>query len=64
MDKCGVDIENPLTDYWAIKPKWYVSKEEAEDLRRIVLYGYYYKNPPKFIHKLFFRNTDIGFRPR
>lgn len=44
MDKCGCDIEkvtgNGLDecDYWRIKPKWYVSQKEAEDLRKIILY--------------------------
>lgn len=44
MDKCGCDIEkvtgNGLDeeDYWRIKPKWYVSRKDAEDLRKIILY--------------------------
>lgn len=44
MDKCGCDIEkvtgNGLDeeDYWRIKPKWYVSRKDAEDFRKIILY--------------------------
>lgn len=44
MDKCGCDIEKATgngldeEDYWRIKPKWYVSRKDAEDLRKIILY--------------------------
>ena len=69
MDECGVDIENmyPSTEEkhprcWAIKPKWYVNKEDAEILRKIVLHGKYYKNPPKFIFRLFYGNNTFGYR--
>lgn len=71
MDKCGADIENmspsceeEYPECWAIRPKWYVNREDAEDLRRIVLYGYYYKNPPKLMHRLFYNDTRYGCRPR
>ena len=42
MDKAGCDIEEVITRncsiYYRIKPKWWVSKKDAEDLRKIVLY--------------------------
>jgi len=43
MDNCGCDIEHvEESDAWKIKPKWYVSKEEAEDLQNIVLHKEHY----------------------
>lgn len=71
MDKCGCDIEevegyhdcftNELNNY-AIKPKWYVTKQEAEDLQKIILYKWnYYGNHHKF-WKIWFKNIRDGYR--
>ena len=40
MDKCGCDIDratNVSEDYpesWIIKPKWYVTEQDAKDLQK------------------------------
>ena len=68
MDECGgVDIEKvnrkgfENVDYWKIKPKGYVSKKDAEDLRKITLYRYHHKKRSK-LWKLIFPNTNDGYR--
>jgi len=38
MDAAGCDIEQVRGDCWRINPKWYVTREEAEDLREIILH--------------------------
>lgn len=69
MDKCGCDIEkvtgNGLDecDYWRIKPKWYVSKKDAEDLRKIVLYNQHYCKRSK-LWNVIFHNIRDGYRYR
>lgn len=43
MDRCGCDIEEvDGMNYYRIKPKYYVSKKDAEDLRDIILYKDHY----------------------
>ncbi len=67
MDKAGVDIEQ-VSDfdgsekYWRIKPKWYVSEQEAKDLRTICLHKEHYKKSSKLFHKMFYRHTIYGYR--
>lgn len=68
MDKCGgVDIEKVTRkgfeelDCWMIKPKWYVSKADAEDLRTITLHKEHYYKRSK-IWKLVFPNIREGYR--
>ena len=66
MDKCGgVDIEKvegfENSDYWRIKPKGYVSQEQAEDLRTITLYKHHYKKRSK-LWKIIFPNVRDGYR--
>ena len=65
MDKCGCDIEKMCEDNversWRIKPKWYVTKEEAEDLRKIVLYKQHYCKRSK-MWEIIFKNTRDGYR--
>ena len=44
MDNAGCDIEE--TDYkgkYRIKPKWYITEQEAKDLRTIILHKQHYK---------------------
>lgn len=61
MDKCGCDIEKVTRDgldkcdYWIIKPKWYVSEKDAEDLQTIILYKEHYSKESKLFRKLFYR---------
>ena len=68
MDECGgVDIEKvdrkgfENSNYWRIKPKGYVSQKDAEDLRKITLYGYHYKKRSR-IWKMIFQNVRDGYR--
>lgn len=68
MDECGgVDIEKvdrngfENSDYWRIKPKGYVSQEQAEDLRKITLHKYHYKKRSK-LWKIIFPNVRDGYR--
>lgn len=62
MDKCGCDIEQVAgTNEWKIKPKWYVSKQEAEDLRTIVLDNQHYCSRSK-VWKILFPNVREGYR--
>ena len=65
MDNAGCDIE-PITDrncrtYYRIKPKWYFSKQESEDLRAIILFKEHYKKRSK-IWYLIFHNVREGYR--
>lgn len=67
MDNAGVDIEQVSgfegsEEYWKIKPKWYVSEQQAKDLRTIVLHKEHYKKSSKLLHSLFYKNTIYGFR--
>jgi len=67
MDKAGVDIEQVSgfegsEKYWMIKPKWYISKQEAEDLRTICLHKEHYKKPSKLFHRLFYSHIIYGYR--
>lgn len=62
MDNTGCDIEE--TDYngkYRIKPKWYVTEQEAKDLRTIVLYKQHYKKRNN-IWYLIFHNIRKGYR--
>lgn len=68
MDECGgVDIEKvdrkgfEDSDYWRIKPKGYVSKKDAEDLRTITLHCRHYKKR-SWIWKIIFPNVREGYR--
>ena len=62
MDKCGCDIEKvDGLDYWRIKPKWYVSKKDAEDLRTIVLHNQHWCKRSK-IWNFIFPNIREGYR--
>ena len=65
MDNAGCDIE-PITDrycrtYYRIKPKWYVSKQEAEDLQTIILHKQHYKKRNK-IWYMIFHHVREGYR--
>lgn len=59
MDEAGCDIEKVSRpgwenmDRWEIIPKWYVSKEEADDLREIVLYKSQYRQRSKIWDRIF-----------
>lgn len=62
MDNCGCDIEFvDGSGKWKIKPKWYVSKEEAEDLQTIVLFNQHYCKRSK-IWNIIFPNIRDGYR--
>lgn len=67
MDECSVDIvkvsdtELSDLDYWEIKPKHYISKEKAEELRRIILYKEHYRSRSK-LWKFIFPNYIDGYR--
>lgn len=67
MDKAGVDIEQVegfegSEKYWRIKPKWYVSEQQAKDLKTIVLHKEHYTKSSRLFHKLFYKNTRYGYR--
>ena len=67
MDKAGVDIEqvsrlDGLEERWMIKPKWYVTEQQAKDLRTICLYKKHYKKSSKLFHNLFYRHINYGYR--
>ena len=69
MDKCGCDIER-ADNYgiithksWRIKPKWYVTEQEAKDLQEIILFKQQYRRRSKLWNKLFFRHFRYGCRP-
>ena len=57
MDNAGCDIEKieTLHDMYRIKPKWYVTEQEAKDLRTIVLYKEHYKKRSKIWYIIFHR---------
>ena len=62
MDNAGCDIE-PITNmnhrtYYRIKPKWYVSKQDAEDLQSIILFKRQYKKRSNIWYMIFHRNKD------
>lgn len=62
MDSAGCDIEE--TDYkgtYRIKPKWYVTEQEAKDLRTIILHKQHYKKRSN-IWYLIFNNIRKGYR--
>ena len=66
MDNAGCDIEKiepTLTkhNYYRIRPKWYVTEQEAKDLRTIVLHKEHYKKR-NIIWYLIFRNIRKGRR--
>ena len=62
MDNCGCDIEYVEdSGKWKIKPKWYVSKEEAEDLQTIILFKEHYCKRSK-IWNVIFHNIREGYR--
>lgn len=63
MDKVSCDIEKStvIKDYYVIKPKHSIPKEDAEDLRKIILYKEHYKKRSR-LWKLFFPNIREGYR--
>ena len=62
MDKCGCDIEFvEEASSWRISPKWYVSKRDAEDLRKIVLYNQHYCKRSR-LWNVVFHNVREGYR--
>ena len=64
MDNAGCDIEKIETtnyDWYRIKPKWYVTEQEAKDLRTIILYKEHYKKRNK-IWYMIFHNIRKGYR--
>lgn len=64
MDNAGCDIEKIETtnyDWYRIKPKWYVTEQEAKDLRTIILYKEHYKKRSK-IWYIIFHNIRKGYR--
>lgn len=64
MDRAGCDIEKITSSYggyYRIKPKWYVSEQDAEDLRTIILYKKHYKKRSN-IWYLIFHNIRKGYR--
>ena len=67
MDAAGCDIEKvddrisyDEGECWRIKPKWYVSKKDAEDLRMVCLHGHQYRKRNRFekwiVFRVFFRD--------
>jgi hypothetical protein len=64
MDNVGCDIEKIETNehnWYRIKPKWYATKQEALDLRTIVLHKQHYKKRSSLWRKIF-HNTREGYR--
>lgn len=62
MDKCSCDIEYiEKSDKWKIKPKWYVSKKDAEDLQKIILHKQHYCKRSK-LWKIIFPDIRKEFR--
>lgn len=61
MDNTGCDIEEITTDHYRIKPKWYVTKQEAHDLRTIILHKEHYKKRNNLWYKIF-NHTRKGYR--
>lgn len=68
MDKCGCDISEvdrpgfTGRGYWEVTTKWYVSKQEAEDLQKIVLFKHQYRKRNRIWIKLFFGEFRDGCR--
>lgn len=63
MDKAGCDIVQKSDTRWAISPKWFVSRKDAEDLQKIVLHKEQYKPRSKLWYRLVFRNVRTPCRP-
>lgn len=66
MDKAGCDIrcaEVSGGDYWEILPKWYVSKKDADDILKIVLFKYNYKHRSSLWYKTLCRGQHNQTRP-
>ena len=68
MDNAGCDIEKidnysfvDQDDTYRIKPKWYVTKQEALDLRTIVLHKQHYKQRNKIWYWIF-NHIRKGYR--
>lgn len=61
MDNAGCDIEERRKGYYVIKPKWYVTEQEAKDLKTIVLFKQHYKKRNKIWH-IIFHNVREGYR--
>lgn len=61
MDNAGCDIEEITTDRYNIKSKWYITRQEALDLRTIILYKQHYKKRSK-IWYIIFHNIRTGYR--
>ena len=61
MDDAGCDIEEITNDRYRIKPKWYVTKQQAYDLRTIILHKQHYKER-NGIWYLIFHNIRKGYR--
>lgn len=59
MDKCGCDIEKVTRygqdkyDDWEVKPKWYVSGNDAKDLQTIISHKRHYSKESKLFRRLF-----------
>lgn len=55
MDNAGCDIEKieTTTDKYRIKPKWYITEQEAKDLRTIILYKEHYKKRSNIWYLIF-----------
>ena len=70
MDRAGCDIECPNEEWelWQIKPKWYVTEDDAKDLQEICLFGGQYKERSALatfiVYKIFFRCFREGSRIR
>lgn len=68
MDKCGCDIHKVTrdgldkSDYWMIKPKWYVSEKDAKDLQTIILFKRHYSRESKLFRRLFYGRFKPGSR--
>ncbi len=60
----GVDIEqvDGSKKEWRVRPKGYLTENDARDLRKITLYNIHYKHQSKLFHKLFYRNITYGCR--
>ena len=61
MDNAGCDIEKTRKGYYAIKPKWYITEQEAKDLRTIILHKQHYKKRNK-IWYMIFHHVREGYR--
>lgn len=62
MDNAGCDIEETdCKGKYRIKPKWYVTEQEAKDLRTIILYKEHYKKRNN-IWYLIFHSIRKGYR--